>query len=160
MTSRANGRVNIMVNDGNFCFNKCNGYCCTKYTVLITTEDVIRILKNTPLRPEQFLSLYYVNDDILRYFPKIIMRSEEVVLGLRQRPDGSCIFFLNELGMCGIHLYKPMVCHTYPFTLNQNGDLQRLENICPGEWYPNDIEDLKRNIKQAWYEMNINKIEQ
>ncbi|MHA1310518.1 MAG: YkgJ family cysteine cluster protein [Candidatus Helarchaeota archaeon] len=146
-----------MANDGEYCFNHCNGYCCTKYTVLITTEDIKRILENTPLKPTQFLTLYYVNEEILKLFPKITLASEDIVLGLRQRPDGSCIFYLKELGLCGIHLYKPMVCRTYPFTLNDKGQLIRLENICPGEWYPKNIEDLKDQIRQAWYEMEINK---
>jgi len=145
-----------MVNDGDFCSKHCNGYCCAKYTVIITTEDIKRILENTPLKPEQFISLYYVNDEILKFFPKIILKSDEVVLGLRQKPDGSCIFFLNELGICGIHQFKPKVCHTYPFTLNGQHELKRLNNICPSNWVPNDIEDLKNHIFQAWKEMEIN----
>jgi len=126
-------------------------------TVLITTEDIIRIIKNTPLSPEKFLTLYIATEKNTEFFPKIIINSEDVVIGLRQREDGSCIFYLNEIGMCGIHLYKPMVCNTYPFTLNADDEIVRLENICPAEWLPKDIDDIKHTVHAAWEEMDKNK---
>ncbi|TFF88568.1 MAG: YkgJ family cysteine cluster protein [Promethearchaeota archaeon] len=144
-----------MVNDGNFCSKHCTGYCCASYTVLITTEDILRILQNTPLKPHQFLCLYEATDDALQYFSKIMINSEEVVIGLKNRDDNSCIFFLKDLGLCGMHYFKPMVCHTYPFTINEKGKLARIENICPNEWYPNDRTEMKRIIHQAWREMKI-----
>ena len=146
-----------MVNDGDYCYNNCSGYCCTKYTVIITCRDIIRILKNTPLKPLDFLMLFNANEETSKYFPKIIINSEEVVIGLKQKQNNACIFFLDEIGMCGIHLYKPMVCHTYPFTLDSDDKIVRLENICPGDWVPTDINGVKRYIHQAWIEMDDNK---
>lgn len=145
-----------MMNDGSFCFNNCTGFCCSKYTVVIGTEDIIRILSNTPLKAEHFLILYEANHETFKIFPKIHINSTEVIIGLKTRSDGSCVFFLNELGMCGIHLYKPRVCHTYPFTMNAESELIRHENVfCPGEWLPKDTNDLKDCIRQAWQEMKI-----
>lgn len=145
-----------MVNDGNFCSKECTGFCCCRYTVLLTTEDILRILNNTPLKPHQFLSLYEANEDTSKYFPKIKINSEEVVVGLKQRDDGSCIFFLEQLGLCGMHFFKPLVCHTYPFTLNSKDELVRLKNVCPSDWYPENTREIKQIIHQAWQEMNKN----
>lgn len=87
-----------MVNDGIYCFNNCNGNCCSKYSVMLTTEDILRILLNTPLKPEKFTAIYEAtpnSDD-----PPISINSKNIELGLKQRKArlaSPAIVFFDEI---------------------------------------------------------------
>ncbi len=145
--------------DDNFCSSQCNGFCCHSYVVLITSEDALRILDNLTLHPYYFLDIYEASVENQNFYPKIMINNQEAVLGIKYKVENTkyaCYFHDEKTGLCSIHKFKPMVCATYPFSMDFDGNLYHLDNVlCPEKWWPKS-EDMKnffrKVINQSWEE--------
>lgn len=77
------------------CVEKCNGNCCSHYSVLITDKDAVRIMKATGLKPKNFLCLFPGDTKNGEFYPKIRIANEEKFLGLKYADDLSCYFWMK-----------------------------------------------------------------
>ena len=147
-----------LVDDPAYCVTSCTGYCCKEYTVLVTPLDVRRILDNLPADVTSFVAFYQGDIETQNFYPKITLGGEEYCLGLLTSPQtGGCVF-QTGLGICGIHTFSPMVCQTYPWNLDSNGELTHMDNILCHHLYPaGNPESTKKTIRQSWKEIEITK---
>jgi Fe-S-cluster containining protein len=146
----------VLTDNPFYCVQKCSGFCCSEYTVLITILDVQRILKNIPpLHPYQFCTIYDAEVETLGFYPKVMIEGEEKVIGMINDEKHHTCPFHTALGLCGIHNFSPMVCQTYPFTLTEDGELTYVSKTkCPKLYPPMDEEGTAKCIKQAWEEVD------
>jgi len=106
----------------------CNGNCCASFVITITSFDVLRIMKETGLKPEEFSELRRL--DILSYDDSQVIECKEkkfkdyYLLSLKSHP---CYFFDSRKG-CKIHSAKPMACRIYPFNQDEKFNSQA---VCP-----------------------------
>lgn len=131
-----------------FC-ETCNGKCCTEFTVYVTHADVRRLLELTGWQVEQFVTTY--SDDGKCNYPLVRFPEFNVRLGLTYT-DKRCIFLKVEgdRRRCTVQSHKPMVCRTYPFSVNDDGELVHVEPYkCPGPIWPKDETDRARAIMEV-----------
>jgi len=106
----------------------CNGNCCASFVITITSFDLLRIIKETGLKPEEFAELRRL--DILCYDDSQIIECKDknfkdyYLLCLKSHP---CYFFDSKTG-CKIHSAKPMACRIYPFNENEKFSSK---SMCP-----------------------------
>ena len=106
----------------------CNGNCCVSFVITITSFDLLRIMKETGLKPEEFSDLRRL--DILSYDDSQIIECKEdkfkdyYLLSLKSHP---CYFFDSKKG-CKIHSAKPIACRIYPF--NEDEKFSE-KSMCP-----------------------------
>ena len=148
----------FIVDDPTYCVSSCTGFCCREYTVLCTPLDVRRILDNLPSHVTDFVAFYQGDIETQNYYPKVLLGGEEYCLGLLTSPKtGGCVF-QTGLGICGIHTFSPMVCQTYPWNLDHDGELTYMDNVLCHELYPaGNPESTKATIRQSWKEIEITK---
>jgi Fe-S-cluster containining protein len=105
---------------------KCQGKCCTEFTVYVTHADIKRLLDYTKWDPETFITAY--GDDGRCTYPLVRMKDFEVRLGLTHN-DRKCVFMqiIDGNNRCTVQAYKPMVCKTYPFSVTGSGKLVHVE---------------------------------
>ncbi|MHA1785578.1 MAG: YkgJ family cysteine cluster protein [Candidatus Helarchaeota archaeon] len=145
-----------------FCKESCDGHCCHSYVVLITSEDAIRILENTNLHPYDFLEIYEASVEKMGFYPIIKIMNQDAVLGIKYKKDTiECYFHDEKTGLCTIHGCKPMVCATYPFSMDWEGNLYHLKDIlCPKKWWPKSEEMknfFRETIRKSWEEGEVYK---
>lgn len=149
------------IHDDDFCMNQCDGHCCSSYTILVTSEDACRIVQNNVLKPEEFLVLYDSSVEDMGYYPKFYISGNEVVLGIKFQENTTTCMFLSPEGLCSIHHCKPSVCQTYPFTMDTEGTLLRMEgltDVCPHVFWPSSQEmkdKINDSLLQSWKEVKI-----
>lgn len=151
----------------------CSGDCCTNHSILLTSNDVIRILDNVPSVNVHDLVVFYVSHagyvdiDVLAGHPAIMLENEPCYLGLRFLTDEAlgvqrCPFLDTTSHLCKIHEFKPMVCRAYPFLID-GGVLTRHERIrCKYPFHPRDaaeINALEATLRQAYTEFEAFKLE-
>jgi Fe-S-cluster containining protein len=95
------------------------GRCCTGEpgTVHATDVEQKQIAKHLGLSRNEFSRRY------------LRLRSKGL---LRERPDGSCIFYKDG---CSIYAVRPAQCRTYPFwlrNLRTEQDWKEADGECPG----------------------------
>ncbi|MEM4166492.1 MAG: YkgJ family cysteine cluster protein [Candidatus Bilamarchaeaceae archaeon] len=106
----------------------CNGNCCISFVITVTSFDILRIVKATGLKPEEFAELRRL--DILSFDDNHVVEckngkyTESYLLTLKSHP---CYFFDSKKG-CKIHKAKPLACRIYPH--NENGDFGK-RSLCP-----------------------------
>jgi Fe-S-cluster containining protein len=115
------------------------------YSVLVTDKDAIRVMNATKFHPSRFLELHSPEKERKGFYPKVCISNEWKVLGLKHNfYDLSCYFFMKNAGMCGINKSKPLVCRTYPFSLEKEGDVFHMNGtICPYKWNPKKGKESK-----------------
>ncbi len=118
-----------------FCEN-CPGDCCSEFTVYLTHTDIKRITQFVRSAPESFVVPYLHN--MPSPYPSVFLEDygKYVRLGLI-RNDEDCVFLDSSNGRkkCLVHAYKPMVCITYPFSLNDSYELVPTKDYkCPMPW--------------------------
>ncbi|HME51871.1 MAG TPA: YkgJ family cysteine cluster protein [Candidatus Lokiarchaeia archaeon] len=151
----------------------CSGDCCTNHSILLTSQDVIRILDHVPsVNPRDLVVFYvsyagYVDIDVLAGYPAIMLENEPCYLGLRFLTDEAlgaqrCPFLDTTSHLCKIQEFKPMVCRAYPF-LYTDGKITRHERTrCKEPYHPRnpaDIESLRETLRQAYTEFEAFKLE-
>lgn len=147
-----------------FCSTKCDGHCCWSYVVLITSEDAIRLSENLEISPFEYLTFYEGKVEKSGYYPIVIINGYEAVLGikyaeeLKDQNKWPCHFFNMKTGLCQVHNFKPMVCGTYPFSMDAEGNLGHLEKIlCPSKWEAQKKDSVRKIIRQSWQEIGVYK---
>jgi len=96
----------------------CSAICCKNYTITVTSFDVLRIIKNTNLKPDEFAQLIplkilnFDNDTVLECYQD--GNCYEHILTLKSH---SC-YFLNDDNSCRIHEFSPLGCRLYPYQSN------------------------------------------
>jgi len=147
-----------------FCSTKCDGHCCWSYVVLITSEDAIRLSSNLAKSPFEYLTFYEGSVEKSGFYPIVIINGYESVLGikyseeLKNQNKWPCFFFDMNKGLCQVHEFKPMVCATYPFSMDANENLGHLDNIlCPEKWEATKKDSVRKVIRQSWNEIGIYK---
>ena len=145
-----------------FCSTKCNGHCCWSYVVLITSEDAIRLSKNLNLSPYQYLTFYEGKVEKNGFYPIVTINGYESVLGikyseeLKDQSKWPCFFFDMKSGLCQVHKFKPMVCATYPFSMDAEENLGHLEKIlCPDKWEAKNPDSIRNVIRKSWEEVAV-----
>ncbi|MHA1681074.1 MAG: YkgJ family cysteine cluster protein [Promethearchaeota archaeon] len=144
------------------------GVCCHNQSILITDEDVRRILAAKPSIPIEELVIFYtpadgyVDDSLLERYPSVKIEGERCYLALRFISDDAtagrvCPFLDGASGLCTIHEFKPLICRVYPFIYDIDL-LTRVDNPrCPENWHPrngNEISRLHSVLKRAYDEFN------
>ncbi|MHA1792788.1 MAG: YkgJ family cysteine cluster protein [Promethearchaeota archaeon] len=143
-------------NNPYYCVQECSGFCCSEYTVLITIQDVKRIIDHIPgIHPYQFMTFYDESVETLNYYPIIKIQGHGYVIGMIQDEKRKTCPFHTALGLCGIHDFSPMVCQTYPFSLTDDLELTYISNPKCGKLFPPlDKERIKKIILQSWREID------
>ena len=135
------------------CLEQCDGCCCQRYTVLVTTFDVQRILENLPaVRPRDFTVFYPSSIDPSGDFPRILLRGAWYCLGMAFSSRGACIWHTKE-GRCAIHHFSPLVCQAYPWTLDtEDSIIFNPDAICQAVFAPREPGVTKAVVQQSWNE--------
>lgn len=130
------------------CIEDCTGHCCMYYSILVTPKDAVRIMNATKFHPKRFLELHSPSKETKGFYPKVLVSNEWKVLGLKHNfYDLSCYFFMKNAGVCGVNKSKPLVCRTYPFSLDKKGDIFHMNNtICPYKWGPKNSKSIRKNV--------------
>lgn len=98
----------------------CCGNCCREPIVLITDEDVRRIMAHTGQNAADIVDFYKPREiewdkDQPGWFH---LQSGLRILGLRRTPDGCQ--YLGEDDLCTIYEHRPLTCRRYPFDLEMD----------------------------------------
>jgi Fe-S-cluster containining protein len=140
----------------------CGGRCCREYNVQVTIADVRRLATGMAVHPREFVYLKEGkegdNSDF-RFRPGGPLYD----LHLRHRPDTKGCVFLMEIApgkaRCGAYVHRPMVCATFPATLDQGSVGIRAKTLCggPDSWNlaTMDLVTYRRDItrnRAAWRE--------
>jgi len=145
------------VGDGNDCIAGCPAFCCKIYTVLITSLDARRIIDNIPcIDAGDFVEFYRGDMDTQDEFPKVLIRGEEYCLGIKaSEHTGACVF-QTDARTCRIHEFSPLVCQSYPWSLDSSENLITMDNaLCSHAFLPRDPDRTKTAIRQCWKESDI-----
>jgi len=104
----------------------CCGNCCREPIVLVTDEDVRRVVSHTQEKPEDIVRFYRPNEVAwgTRNPGWIRFRGGRRILGLRRNRRGCR--YLDPDDLCTIYAYRPVTCRRYPFDveLDAQGGLE------------------------------------
>ncbi len=117
------------------------GNCCRGTVVLITDDDVNRIVQGIGRDPRDFVRFYDEERvEIAKSSPWWIrVGAKRAVMALRWQRGPRCIF-LSADNDCTIYEHRPVVCREHPFnvTLSESGAVQRMTINrvvdCPHDW--------------------------
>jgi Fe-S-cluster containining protein len=136
----------------------CRGNCCRRYKVGVTAADVRTLAAGTALRPSDFLRLLETDDEGFRLRPG--GPAMELYL-IRRDETGACVFLMEiapDKARCGVYAHRPLVCSTFPTTLQRGAVRVRQDTVCgPDSWNLAAMDvttyrrDLTRN-RAAWAE--------
>ncbi|GAA0330242.1 YkgJ family cysteine cluster protein [Actinoallomurus spadix] len=113
----------------------CAGKCCRSYAVGVTIRDVRALVEGTAMRPSDFLRLRDADGEGFRLRPD--GPAKEVYLQ-RRSATGACVFLMEIASgnaRCGVYAHRPLVCSTFPLTLQRGVVTTREDTVCgPGSW--------------------------
>ena len=122
----------------NFRCTRC-GNCCRDPIVLVTDEDVRRIIEGTGQTAYGIVDFYKPSE--IEWGEDqpgwIRLKTGRRIMGLR-RTESGCQY-LGDDDLCRIYNYRPVTCRRYPFDLefDANGDIELLSisqsTDCPYE---------------------------
>ena len=104
----------------------CCADCCREPIVLVTDEDVRRVMAHTGQKASEVLRFYKTDD--IEWSPDkpewIKLKSGLRIMGLR-RASGGCQY-LGEDDLCSIYEHRPVTCRRYPFDveLDEGGEVE------------------------------------
>jgi Fe-S-cluster containining protein len=116
---------------GEFPCVSCHTDCCKEYVIFVNAHDVYRLSMGLGLAPEKFLEIYGAKD----YSLGIEVEEGLIDLALKQK-NGGCEFLeeTKDVFRCTVNDFKPGVCKSYPFAM-ENGKLIQMDKImCPVDW--------------------------
>ncbi|MGB9123989.1 MAG: YkgJ family cysteine cluster protein [Nitrosotalea sp.] len=117
----------------------CHTNCCKEYTIFVNAHDVYRLVKGLGVSPETFLDIYGAKDfDI-----GIKVKEGLVDLALKQKSN-SCTFLVEsgEFFRCTVNDFKPGVCKSYPFQIQDGKLIQMDHKLCPTDWDTREFEKM------------------
>jgi Fe-S-cluster containining protein len=93
----------------------CNGGCCSRYTVSVTGDDLLRLYSSD--RNVQDLVDWEAAGSFDTTYPDVRLVGGYCYMVLKRRPDGSCSLSSKKDGVvrCSVHGSHPMLCQVYPF---------------------------------------------
>ena len=101
----------------------CCGQCCREPIVLLTDEDVRRIMRHTGQPPEK-IATFYPPDEIewdLSNRGWIKLEEGDRIMGLIRSEETGCQY-LQEDDRCGIYEHRPVTCRRYPFDVEYDSN--------------------------------------
>ena len=106
----------------------CCGNCCREPIVLVTDQDVRRVMDHTGQKASEVLK-FYRTDDVEWSTDKpewIKLKSGLRIMGLRRR-KGQCQY-LGKDDRCTIYEHRPVTCRRYPFDveLDEDGEIESM----------------------------------
>jgi hypothetical protein len=109
----------------------CHTNCCKEYTIFLNAHDIYRLFINLGLEPTRFLDIHGAKD----YSLGIKVKEGLVDLALKQK-NGGCTFLeeSQDVFRCMVNEFKPGVCKSYPFQMNDGKLVQMSSKMCPVEW--------------------------
>lgn len=133
-----NSDVSSQIKTGEFPCISCHTNCCKEYVIFVNAHDIYRLV-NLGLDPERFLEIYGAKD----YSLGIKVKEGLLDLALKQK-NGGCMFLeeSKDVFRCTVNEFKPSVCKSYPFQM-QNGKLiQMSDKMCPVDWETAEFEKM------------------
>lgn len=135
--------------------------CCSNSWVPLTGRDVYRIAATLGLPPSSFT--LYAEVSASRPFGFALDKTEvrnNLYLskrvpqeGEKPRQDMPCTFLMHLPGgraLCGLDALRPMICHTYPYMLDEEGKLEPMNGGCSCRvWKLSDTDRLHELGLQA-----------
>ena len=94
----------------------CCGQCCREPIVLLTDDDVKRVMRHTGQPPKE-IAAFYPPDEIdwdLSNQGWIQFSDGPRIMGLIRSDEEGCKY-LQEDDRCGIYEHRPVTCRRYPF---------------------------------------------
>ena len=94
----------------------CCGQCCREPIVLLTDDDVKRVMRHTGQPPKE-IAAFYPPDEIdwdLSNQGWIQFSDGPRIMGLIRSDEEGCQY-LQEDDRCGIYEHRPVTCRRYPF---------------------------------------------
>lgn len=122
------------------CFS-CHTNCCKEYTIFVNAHDVYRLTQGLGIAAERFLEIYGAKDFDLG----IKVKEGLVDLALKQR-NNTCNFLIESEGLfrCTVNDFKPGICKSYPFQMEDGKLIQMNGKLCPVEWDTKEFEKMMR----------------
>lgn len=131
------------------------GACCREDSLLVTVtgRDISRISLGLNLSASEViraLNFYLIegaeSPEGLRDIPAINTEKGPAYIALKKLENGDCLFLKDNL--CMIHVIRPMVCMSFPFTFLDDGHsktwgLSAKKVICPGLGCGPHVENTK-----------------
>jgi Fe-S-cluster containining protein len=113
----------------------CGGKCCREYKVGITVRDVRVLAEGTAMRPGDFVRLLDTDKEGFR----LRRGGPAKKLYLQRSTAGTGCVFLMEIASgkarCGVYAHRPLVCSTFPLSIQRNVVTLREDTICgPDSW--------------------------
>jgi len=117
----------------------CHTNCCKEYTIFVNAHDVYRLSKGLGLEPETFLEIYGAKDFDLG----IKVKEGLVDLALKQKND-ACTFLVEsgDFFRCTVNDFKPGMCKSYPFQIQDGKLIQMSDKLCPVDWDTKEFEKM------------------
>ena len=117
----------------------CHTNCCKEYTIFVNAHDVYRLVKGLGVSPETFLDIYGAKDFDLG----IKVKEGLVDLALKQKSN-ACTFLVEsgEFFRCTVNDFKPGVCKSYPFQVQDGKLIQMSDKLCPTDWDTREFEKM------------------
>ena len=100
----------------------CCGNCCREPIVLVTDEDVRRVMAHTGQKAKKIVDFYKPSEiEWGKDQPGWIrLKSGRRIMGLRRTEEGCQ--YLGDDDMCTIYEHRPVTCRRYPFDLELDED--------------------------------------
>jgi Fe-S-cluster containining protein len=117
----------------------CHTNCCKEYTIFVNAHDIYRLSIGLGLDPENFLEIYGAKDFDLG----IKVKEGLVDLALKQK-NGGCTFLeeSKDVFRCTVNEFKPSVCKSYPFQMQDGKLIQMSDKMCPVDWDTKEFETM------------------
>jgi Fe-S-cluster containining protein len=156
----------IFLENGEAASCDCDGECCHEHSILLTHHDVNRLLSGVPgINVRELLIFFeahagYMDLDVLGGYPALMLDGGPCYMGLRFVVDENdarrhCRFLDSETRRCGINSFKPMVCRTYPFLVDNRCITRHRTIRCKRPYHPRDGNELllmRATLQQAYLE--------
>ena len=99
----------------------CCGNCCREPIVLVTDQDIKRIMKHTDQEAKDIVNFYKPSEiEWSKSKPGWIkFKKGRRIMGLRRNEDGCQ--YLGSDEMCTIYEHRPITCRRYPYNVEFNG---------------------------------------
>ncbi|MFB9833547.1 YkgJ family cysteine cluster protein [Actinoallomurus acaciae] len=108
----------------------CGGKCCREYKVGVTVRDVRVLAEGTAMHPSDFIRLLDTDKEGFRLRPGGPAKK----LYLQRSSAGTGCVFLMEIAAgrarCGVYAHRPLVCSTFPLSIQRGVVTPREETIC------------------------------
>ncbi len=117
------------------------GVCCTHTEMILTTNDIQRIIDNIP---SEVLTIPFFESD--QEFNRLI------------NIDGHCVFFSTPDNKCTIYSFRPEGCKFYPMIYDSLLNKCILDEECPHHriFYSNPSNFMKKCLDlRKWLKLHV-----